>query len=100
MSDILIKLKEMGCPINKTDGAITEFKISLILHWIREEQDIDIEILTYHTFASRRRRAYAARIVTLNIDETINRIEDPEMHIKWTDAALWAIEYVVDNMIV
>lgn len=101
MSDILIKLKEKGCPVNKTDGVMTEFKISQILHWIREEQDIDIEILTYHTFASARHRAYAARIVTLNMfDETLNRIEDPEMHIKWEDAALWAIEYVIDYMIV
>ena len=74
--------------------------IPQVLEWMRKEHDKDIEILTYHTFASRRRRAYAARIVTLNIDETLNRIDDPEMHIKWSDAALWAIEYVIDNMII
>lgn len=74
--------------------------IPQVLEWIRKEQDIDIEVLTYHTFATARRRAYAARIVTLNIDETLNRIEDTEMHIKWGDAALWAIEYVVNNMII
>ena len=108
--DLTGKLKEKGFPVKtKVEGkfGLTEMKvvdiqptISQVLEWIREEQDIDIEILTYHTFASRRRRAYAARIVTLNIDETLNRIEDTEMHIKWEDAALWAIEYVVDNMII
>ena len=75
--------------------------IDQVLNWIRKEHDIDIDILTYHTFASARHRAYAARIVTLNMfDETLNRIEDPEMHIKWEDAALWAIEYVIDYMII
>ena len=108
--DLTGKLKKKGFPVKtKVEGkfGLTEMKvvdiqptISQVLEWIREEQDIDIEILTYHTFASRRRRAYAARIVTLNIDETLNRIEDPEMHIKWSDAALWAIEYVIDNMII
>ena len=82
------------------DRYVSAPTIDQVLKWIRKEQDIDIEVLTYHTFATARRRAYAARIVTLNIDETLNRIEDPEMHIKWSDAALWAIEYVIDNMII
>ena len=114
--DLTGKLKEKGFPVKtKVEGkfGLTEMKvvdiqptISEVLEWIRDEQDIDIEILTYHTFAPARHRAYAARIVTLNIDETLNgyetlnRIEDPEMHIKWEDAALWAIEYVIDYMIV
>lgn len=108
--DLTGKLKEKGFPVKtKVEGkfGLTEMKvvdiqptISQVLEWIRDEQDIDIEVLTYHTFATARRRAYAARIVTLNIDETLNRIEDPEMHIKWSDAALWAIEYVIDNMII
>ena len=108
--DLTGKLKEKGFPVKtKVEGkfGLTEMKvvdiqptISQVLEWIRKEQDIDIEVLAYHTFATARRRAYAARIVTLNIDETLNRIEDPEMHIKWSDAALWAIEYVIDNMII
>ena len=108
--DLTGKLKEKGFPVKtKVEGkfGLTEMKvvdiqptISEVLGWIREEQDIDIEILTYHTFAPARHRAYAARIVTLNIDETLNRIEDTEMHIKWEDAAVWAIEYVVDYMII
>ena len=108
--DLTGKLKKKGFPVKtKVEGkfGLTEMKvvdiqptISQVLEWIRKEQDIDIEVLTYHTFATVRRRAYVARIVTLNIDETLNRIEDTEMHIKWEDAALWAIEYVVDNMIV
>lgn len=81
-------------------GVIIAPTIAQVLKWLIKEHDIDIEILTYHTFATARHRAYAARIVTLNIDETLNRIEDPEMHIKWEDAAVWAIEYVIDNMIV
>ena len=108
--DLTGKLKEKGFPVKtKVEGkfGLTEMKvvdiqptISEVLEWIREEQDIDIEILTYHTFAPARHRAYSARIVTLNIDETLNRLEDPEMHIKWENAALWAIEYVVDYMII
>ena len=104
------KLKEKGFPVKaKIEGSfgLTEMRevdiqptISQVLEWIRKEHDIDIEVLTYHTFATARRRAYTARIVTLNIDETLNRIEDPEMHIKWSDAAMWAIEYVIDNMII
>lgn len=104
------KLKAKGFPVKTNiEGVfgLTEIKqvdilpeVSEVLEWIREEHDIDIEVLTYHTFATARRRAYAARIVTLNIDETLNRIEDPEMHIKWSDAVLWAIEYVIDNMII
>jgi hypothetical protein len=108
--DLTGKLKKKGFPVKtKVEGkfGLTEMKvvdiqptISQVLEWIREEHDIDIEVLTYHTFAIARRRAYAARIVTLNIDETLNRIEDTEMHIKWSDAAVWAIEYVVNNMII
>ena len=108
--DLTEKLKKKKFPIKtKIEGkfGLTEMRdvdiqptISQVLEWIRKEYDIDIEILTYHTFAPARHRAYAARIVTLNIDETLKRIEDTEMHIKWEDAALWAIEYVIDYMIV
>ena len=111
--DLTGKLKEKGFPVKtfktKTESSFgpTERRvvdiqptISQVLEWIRKEHDIDIEVLTYHTFAPARHRAYAARIVTLNIDETLNRIEDTEMHIKWEDAAVWAIEYVVNNMII
>lgn len=107
--DLTGKLKKKKFPIKtKIEGkfGLTEMRevdiqptISQVLEWIRKEHDIDIEILTYYTFAPARHRAYAARIVTLNIDETLNRIEDTEMHIKWEDAALWAIEYVIDYMI-
>lgn len=111
--DLTEKLKEKGFPVKtfktKIEGksAQTEMKvvdikptIPQVLEWIRKEHDIDIEVLTYHTFAPARHRAYLARIVTLNIDETLNRIEDTEMHIKWEDAALWAIEYVINYMII
>ena len=83
--DLTGKLKKKGFPVKtKVEGkfGLTEMKvvdiqptISQVLEWIRDEQDIDIEVLTYHTFASKRRRAYAARIVTLNIDETLKNTE-------------------------
>ena len=104
--EIAKKLKEKGFKYNKMnlldricmENQINHPPIAQVLKWLREENEIYINIVSYFSYAPKNNVAFAFCARYKEGDDWRD-VEINESYLTYEECALSSIEYVLDNLI-